>query len=259
MHGELSLSSEPGEGSEFSVRLPMAQASAPVPGRRASPRGIRGYEGSMRRLLVVDDRAENCTLLVRLLEPLGFEVLAAGNGREAMEIAWHERPHLIITDLVMPVMNGFELVRQLAAVQELRTIPVVAVSASVFDYQQDARLRTGCSAFLAKPIQFEELLEVLETQLGLSWIYHDEPTPMAAAPLTPLTPPPTLQALAPAQAEALVSLARQGDIGAILAQLGAMEADPAQRALARRLRALADEFDLEAIEALVADCPRTPA
>ena len=213
----------------------------------------------MRRLLVVDDRAENCTLLVRLLEPLGFEVLAAGNGREAMEIAWHERPHLIITDLVMPVMNGFELVRQLAAVPALRTLPVVAVSASVFDYQQESSLQAGCSAFLGKPIRLPELLRVLEAELGLSWIYHDEPVETRPAPARPGQPVSATQSLSPPQAEALVLAARQGDISAILARLGSLEADPSKRPLVQRLRLLADEFDLEGIEALVADCPRGPA
>jgi len=158
------------------------------------------------------------------------------------------------------VMNGFELVRQLAAVPALRTLPVVAVSASVFDYQQESSLQVGCSAFLGKPIRLPELLRVLEAELGLSWIYHDEPVetrPAAAA--QPGQPVSATQSLSPPQAEALVLAARQGDISAILARLNNLEADPSKHSLVQRLRLLADEFDLEGIEALVAECPRSPA
>jgi len=259
MGGEFSLSSQPGEGSVFSVQLSLEEARAPLPVRRPSPRTISGYEGSMRRLLVVDDRAENRSLLARMLEPLGFEMLSAANGREAMEMAWHERPHLIITDLVMPVMNGFELVQRLASIAELREIPVVAVSASVFDYQEDTTLQTRCSAFLGKPIRMPELLQVLQTVLNLSWIYHDEPVvPAQAMPAERHPDTPVGLTLAPERAEELVLLTRQGDISAILERVQTMEADPDQRSLARRLRAMADEFDLEGIEALVLDCPRAP-
>ena len=109
------------------------------------------------RVLVVDDKAENRSILVDLLAPLGFDVAEAENGQEGLEKARALHPHLILTDLVMPVLDGYETVRSLRADPELRDVAVIALSASVFDQNRKESLAAGCDDFEPKPIQIDSL------------------------------------------------------------------------------------------------------
>ena len=102
----------------------------------------------MRRLLVVDDKAENRSVLMRMLAPLGFELKEAADGQEALEQAVAFQPDLIMMDLVMPVMDGFEATRQLRQVPALKTIPIIALSASVFEYTRQQSMEVGCDGFI---------------------------------------------------------------------------------------------------------------
>ncbi|MBD2678661.1 MULTISPECIES: response regulator [Nostoc] len=93
---------------------------------------IIGFEGSQRQVVVVDDRWENRSVLVSLLEPLGFAVMEVSNGREGLAKAKEIHPDVIITDLMMPEMNGYEMLRELRQIPELKHVPAIASSASVF-------------------------------------------------------------------------------------------------------------------------------
>ena len=130
-----------GQGSTF-----WFDATFPIMERSITPQehrgaAITGYLGQRYRLLVVDDRVENQLVLLNLLEPLGFEILLAANGQEAIDLARQLRPDLIFMDLIMPVMMGFEAVTIIRQIPELVHVPIVAVSASVLQLDRSESQR----------------------------------------------------------------------------------------------------------------------
>lgn len=137
---------------------------------------IAGYEGNKLRILIVDDKWENRSVLVNLLTPLGFEVVEGASGQEALNQINSYQINAIITDLIMPGIDGFKLMSELRSQPKFQDLVIIASSASVFDSDQYKSLDSGANAFLSKPIQIDELLSLLEKHLGISWIYQDSPT-----------------------------------------------------------------------------------
>ncbi len=172
MGGQVFVESEFGKGSTFWVELvlPESQVIQNVYEEKST---IAGFEGAQRTVLIVDDKPENRVMLMRLLQPLGFKIYEAINGLEGVEKADELRPDLIFTDLVMPIMDGFEFVRQMRTIPELKRIPVIATSASVFDNYEALSKEAGCDAFLIKPIDVDALLNLIQQHLSLTWIYQD--------------------------------------------------------------------------------------
>jgi PAS domain S-box-containing protein len=123
------------------------------------------------KILIVDDRWENCAVLISILEPIGFEVEQAANGQEGLEKALEFKPDLILADLVMPVMDGYQMARQLRQYLEFQTTIIIAISANAFNVDRQNSLDAGCNDFLPKPIQAEDLLDKIQSYFNLSWIY----------------------------------------------------------------------------------------
>ena len=136
------------------------------------PPEIVGYKGRKRTILVVDDMPINRSLIVELLEPLGFIILEAKNGQEALEKANTTNPDLIITDLMMPILTGFQLIKRLHESPELKNIPIIASSASEFGTELYNSLDAGANAFLPKPVNADTLMQQLQEYLQLEWIYE---------------------------------------------------------------------------------------
>ncbi|MGL6338549.1 MAG: ATP-binding protein [Waterburya sp.] len=173
MDSTIQVKSHPYQGSVFwfDVELPEAKQWADT-NRIGTGGKIIGFNGSTRKILVVDDRWENRSVLVNLLRPIGFDVTEANNGQEGLEKAIAIAPDLIISDLVMPVMDGFEMMRQLRKSPQLQNIILVTSSASVFEIDRNKSIDAGADEFLPKPVQAEVLLEVLRVHLQLQWIYE---------------------------------------------------------------------------------------
>jgi len=170
MGGDLGLVSVPGEGSRFFFDLPLPEAEAPAllpaPGRVL---GLQAGEAA-RHVLVVDDRIENRDMLDRLLRQVGFRCSLAEHGQAALDQWRAGRPDLILMDLRMPVMDGFEAIarlRGLEAEASLARTPVIAISASVYDISAEDLIQRGFDAFLTKPISEEDLFEAMAALLPL--------------------------------------------------------------------------------------------
>lgn len=174
MGGELQVQSTLGQGSTFWFELNLAMVDRWQEQNQVKTRDITGYQGDRRKVLVVDERAENRAVLVRLLEPLGFDMAEAHNGQEALEQANTFQPDVIFMDLVMPVMDGFEATRQLRRSPNFQHTIIIAASASAFEHDQQTSLNVGCDAFLSKPIRYNQLLNVLKTHLNLEWNYDSD-------------------------------------------------------------------------------------
>ncbi|MGH7769282.1 MAG: response regulator [Candidatus Binatia bacterium] len=107
----------------------------------------------MRKILVVDDNPDNQDILIFRLRRMGnFELVAASNGKEALEVAARVRPDLILMDLRMPVMDGYEATLLLRQTEWGKDLPIIAVTAASNEEYREKALRAGCSDFIAKPI-----------------------------------------------------------------------------------------------------------
>ena len=134
---------------------------------------IVGYSGKKQTILIVDDRWENISVIVNLLEPLGFIMLEASQGEEGLEKAIAFPPDLIITDLVMPVLDGWQMLAKLREIEALKKLPVIVSSASVFEIDRQKSLAAGANDFLTKPVQTQELYTMLSKYLQIEWIYSE--------------------------------------------------------------------------------------
>jgi signal transduction histidine kinase len=173
MGSELYVESTIDQGSTFWFELDLPTISGICEPVKNEQRSILGFRGSKRSILIVDDNTENREFLKTMLLPLGFEIAEAVNGRDALTHMSEFQPKLILLDLVMPEMDGFEFIRQIRQNPTLKDIIVIAVSAKVFQQTQQEILAAGCNDFIAKPIQIDTLLERLQSHLGVEWIYED--------------------------------------------------------------------------------------
>ena len=247
MGGKIELHSEPGKGSRFwfQLDLPFAEASAEVSPRRI----ITGYEGSKRKILVVDDVAASRTMLVQALASLGFAVFDAVNGRDAIERVQLLKPDLVLMDLMMPVMDGTEAIRRIRRLTGFERLPIIVVSASAGPQEHSRSLGSGASGFLSKPIDHDRLLQVIGQQLGIQWTYRDE-APAVSGPEsnTWLLPPD-------AELERLYQAALAGSMREIqqLAE-GLVKLDPRYTTFAARLLQLAKAYQSLALVQLLERC-----
>jgi len=173
MGGDIHVRSRPGEGSVFSfeIEAPTREAQVQVLPARGAP---IGYAGERRKILVVDDAPQNRAMLLDAVGTLGFEVADASNGEEALSVAARFRPDLIVMDLTMPVMDGFEATRRLRRSPEGAEVPVIVMSASATAQTQARSREAGANAVIGKPIEQSALLNAIAAMLRLTWV-RDEP------------------------------------------------------------------------------------
>ncbi|MEJ6483443.1 ATP-binding protein [Nostoc punctiforme UO1] len=172
MGGKIQVQSEFGKGSTFWFEAKLSESKDWAKVSRVIEQGtIIGYQGQRRTILIADDKWENRSVIVNLLEPVGFTVVEATNGQEAWVQSLAHKPDMIITDLVMPILNGFELISRLRQSGAFKEIPIVASSASVFAVDQHKSIDVGADAFLPKPVEAENMLEMLRQFLQLEWIF----------------------------------------------------------------------------------------
>ncbi|MFB8787405.1 MAG: response regulator [Potamolinea sp.] len=124
------------------------------------------------RLLVIEDRWENRELLLKMLSPLGFEVFEATNGQEGIEVWKSIEPHLILMDMRMPVMDGYEATKRIRDSVKGQSTVIIALTAFAFEERKAVMLEAGCDDFIAKPFREELLLEKIAEHLGVRYLYE---------------------------------------------------------------------------------------
>jgi signal transduction histidine kinase/CheY-like chemotaxis protein/purine-cytosine permease-like protein len=240
MGGELSVRSQPGKGTTFTVRLYLSEVRNPVKGPR-NGQEIIGYLGRRRTLLVVDDQPIQRQLLAGMLAPLGFRLLEAASGVECLALIASTPPDIVLMDVEMPEMNGWEACRTLRSLALDTQPPVIMVSANVYAKVDELKTYAGCQGFIDKPILESELLALIGSTLGLSWRYREQPAPApAASPVPRLVRPPA------AELDTLGELGRIGHVMAIRRKLDEIERrDPHFEAFVSYLREPLLNFDLD--------------
>jgi PAS domain S-box-containing protein len=248
MGGTLHVESTLGRGSTFTVTLRLVEVSAPSATRAPIWDQISGYQGERRAVLVVDDNATNRTLVRDLLAPPGFEVLEAEGGQRALEIAATEKPALVLMDVLMPDMDGYEATRRLRQTPRPERLVIIASSASVSEAERRQCAEAGCDDFLGKPLRAEDLFEKLQRHLGLVWMLGSAETSTAPAvgQSTQLFGPPD------ALLAQLSELLQRGRIRNMLqAAQRAEAADPRLRPWYDKLHTVARQFQVEPLQAFL--------
>jgi CheY-like chemotaxis protein len=120
----------------------------------------------MPRILLVEDNEMNRDMLSRRLQRRGYDVIIAVDGQQGVAIAQSEAPDLILMDMSLPVIDGWEATRALKAAPETRDIPVIALTAHAMSTDRDKAMEAGCDDYDTKPIEFSRLLGKMEVLLG---------------------------------------------------------------------------------------------
>ncbi len=120
---------------------------------------------SNKRILVVEDRQDNITLIMDILESLGYQVLHAWDGETGVRLTREEQPDLILMDLSLPEMDGWTATSHLKADDTTQQIPIIALTAHAMLGDRERALEAGCDDFISKPINFRELAQKLQEYL----------------------------------------------------------------------------------------------
>jgi two-component system cell cycle response regulator DivK len=125
-----------------------------------------GIEMDQKKILIVEDNELNMKLFHDLLEVHGYTTLQTKDGREALQLAREHRPDLILMDIQLPEVSGLEVTKWIKADDDLKSIPVIAVTAFAMKRDEEKIRSGGCEAYIAKPISVNSFLETIQTVLG---------------------------------------------------------------------------------------------
>jgi CheY-like chemotaxis protein len=193
-------------------------------------------------VLIADDIEDNRQLLAQLLAPVGFEIRLATNGAEAVQEFEQWRPHLILMDFRMPVMDGHEAIRRIRAMAGGKEPKIIAVTASAMDENRLDLMAIGADDFISKPFREVELFQKIHTHVGVEYVYAVDPAvafPKEAVELTPESLMGWPRDLIDPMREAVIT----ADLDQLLTRIQEVEArDPR---IAQGLRRLADGFEYQ--------------
>jgi len=257
MGGKLSVTSAPGEGSEFSFTIPLAQAEAGPVVFDDGDLDIEVEPGTL--ALVVDDQEANRIVLKEMLERVGFAVIEAKNGREAVERTGAENPAMVFMDIKMPVMDGYDAVAAIKADPAIAGCRVFALTASAFSHDRDRIDAAGFDGFLAKPFKQGSLYRLVADHGGVP-VRSMQPETQTRLPDLVGAPDAAAVALAAGAlgesgAGGLETAAAINDFAGLQAM--ARELGPRAPAFAAALGAAAAAFDEDGVQSLLAHLSAT--
>ncbi|MCK6681747.1 MAG: PAS domain S-box protein [Thermoanaerobaculia bacterium] len=245
MGGEITVRSTPGMGSCFTLTADLGQALDPAEEAVPLPAGILRLapgQGPL-RILVADDREANRIVMLETLDSAGYDVHLTINGEDAVAEFEAWQPHLILMDLRMPVLSGWDAIRLVRATSQGEKVPIIAVSASAFDDDRTRALAAGANDFLAKPYREADLLGKVGRLLGVTYerVAHEMPPAINGISAAGL----------PSQVvENVRDATLAGDLDRVLTILDA--AAPAHPESAARLRELATSFQYDVLLGILA-------
>jgi len=255
MNGQIHFESTIGRGTCFNIQIPLPIGSIIENGEK-NHRVIESYRlrsnGEPYRVLIVDDRLENLSVLKRLLLPLNFQIETANNGNDALNIFQNWQPDVIFIDLVMPYPDGFETTRKIRTLSNEKSVIIIAMSASVFEEDHQNSFNAGCNAFIKKPVKLTEIFNILQTLLNLEWIYEENDNNSANNNLAL----PKKEDLSMKELEILKYLAdliRIGDISNLDEELQSTVDYPHLKSLVCEIKRLANNFEIHQLRNLLAN------
>lgn len=173
--GDITVESVVNEGSSFTLRIPFKRSDVEIVLDANTENKVVGiHRGSIPRILIVDDREVNRDILARILEPLGFPVNEASGGREALDLIGSWNPDLVLLDLVMPDLDGRDVIKTVKADTLHADLRIIVITASVLDIAKDEILQLGADAFIRKPFREQIVLNEIKDLFGLEYIYDNK-------------------------------------------------------------------------------------
>ena len=254
MDGELTVSSRPSRGAtfRFDVRVEQGEEPETVAETMLEPRRLHLLQGQpARRVLVVDDEPVNRELVEHMLDRIGFELRSAVDGADAVAQCQAWSPHLVVLDLVMPVMDGYEAVRRIRATHG-PSVKIIALTATAFVENERRALADGADLVMTKPFRGADLLENIKLLTGVDYVYGDPMTRQASASAEPAVALPSSEQTRRLPAKLLDALREATDRAdydqmlALVAQLTLQD-----ELLGRRLLQLVERFDYAALQSLL--------
>jgi CheY-like chemotaxis protein len=244
MGGTLQVKSKLGQGSAFWFDIPLPEIVTLSEPATQPQQPIIGIKGQSPKILVVDDDSDNRQMVIDMLRPLGFVMAEARNGRDGLTQIADFKPAAVILDLVMPEMNGLEMLKHVRQSSKLNHIPLIVSSANAYEEDRVRSLAAGANAFVPKPVELTLLLGTLREQLHLEWIYSEKETKVE--PQEPLVWPP-----ADILSE-LIDLARIGDIAAMQHHADKLvENNPQFAPFSAKLLHFTDSFEIDQLQSFL--------
>ncbi|MCL2155236.1 MAG: ATP-binding protein [Leptospirales bacterium] len=246
--GDITVRSEINVGTCFRLTIPVEIAlensiKAEKIETTAKVIGLKDVELPI-RVLVVDDIELNRLLVCNILEPMGFEINEAENGQQAIEIYREWQPHVILMDMRMPVMDGYEAIRLIKSDESGKKTLVISVTASAFEDNKDEVMATGTDDYLRKPFREYELLSLLSKHLGIQYIYEDNNNPKEDEEINRENK--ELKDLPKEMIQEILSSVESGDIVKLRELIDDLE--KINKDAADELRVLAESYDYEKIQ-----------
>ncbi len=241
MGGEITVRSEVGRGSTFRVKLFLPEVSRPRIASTMEYR-VRGYVGPRQTILVVDDNEIQRDLVRDLLEPLGFLIVSAGTGRECLQVVEQTNPNLILLDIAMPEMDGWEVAQRLRRHPGKRSA-ILMLSANAIDPHHLLEAERLYDDTLMKPIDLRQLLKKIHALVDIEWLYETEAatsgSPPAVAAAASVLPPG-------GDIDELIRLGEIGHVTRILEKLSEIEnGSPDCCEFITRMRVIVNAFDFK--------------
>ena len=258
MGGDMVVSSNLGSGSVFRVEISLiadesGSGESPFSGSAGAPRT------GEHRVLVVDDEDANRRILSAMLGSAGMVIREAGSGEEALTIVKDWVPDVVLLDMTMPGIDGYETALRMRANEALTSAVIIVVTANAFPESREAMFSARVDDLLMKPVRFGELMRKLKQHLGYDPELAQEQPPAEGDKHSGASERPMADAIASLPSGLVREMAeaiRAGNRGAFLKILGKIVVSEPE--LARKLRELADQYDYDALLALLENGPRQP-
>ncbi|MDO9051255.1 MAG: ATP-binding protein [Methylotenera sp.] len=250
MGGQISVNSTMGEGTTFQIKLFLPQIHQTQEIEATLNVSRIGYTGPRRKILVVDNERVDREMLVNILQPLGFEMAQAANGQECLDHHLSFKPDLILMDLAMPVMDGWEASYIIRKVRQSK-IPIGIVSANAFDKGLENTANIDADDFIIKPVNLSELLDWLGNRLEIDWILQPVNALLSADDTDHES-----QLIAPPQVhlDELLSLIKIGYVRGVTKKIDEIESlNDKYTIFVSTMRKLAQQFQLAAMKKFVED------
>jgi len=217
MGGEISLSSIVGQGSTFNFKLMLFKLHKDPKEPELNKSEAIGYNGDKQTVLVVDDNKNQRELMFNLLKPIGFEVLLAEHAQQGFELLQENDIDLILMDVQMPDINGWQMVKNLR--EQHYQMPVLMVSANARDAEYNLQAEGYHNGYIAKPLNLDALLGKIAQLLNLQWQYKNTDNLIPSETINPNKPAVTSE-----QYQALIALAEIGYLSGFKDKFAEIEA-----------------------------------
>jgi PAS domain S-box-containing protein len=173
--GAISVTSRVDKGTSFRFTIPVQEDSEEHAAKKEAKQQVICLKPGQKeiRILIADDRETNRQLLLQLLSAVGFATRYAVNGADAVQMVHEWRPQVVLMDMAMPVMDGYEAMRIIRVSPDIKETAIIAVTASAFEEDKKSILDAGADDYLSKPFKDAELFEIIGRLTGAEYLYEE--------------------------------------------------------------------------------------